>query len=60
MPGAINGFGLLQAVQHFPGKGVGKTISFNFLHYTMQEFLAARHITTLPDDEQLSLMEKTF
>jgi len=60
IPGAINGFGLLQAVQHYPGKGVGKATSLNFLHYTMQEYLAARHVTTLPSDEQLSLMKKTF
>ena len=35
VPGALNGFGLLQAVQHYPTKGVGKTLSFNFLHLTM-------------------------
>ena len=58
--GAINGFGLLQAVEHYPHKGVGKTTSFNFLHYTMQEFLAALHVSTLPSEQQSSLMEKTF
>ena len=61
--GAINGFGLLQAVQHYPHypkKGAGETMTFNFLHYTMQEYLAAQHVTALPDDEQVSLMEKTF
>ena len=37
IPGAINGFGLLQAVQHF---GLtGKTMTFNFLHASIQEFL---------------------
>ena len=40
-PGALNGFGLLQAVQHYPTRGAGTTVSFNFLHLTMQEFLAA-------------------
>ena len=58
--GAINGFGLLQAVEHYPHKGVGKTTSFNFLHYTMQEFLAALHVSTLPSEQQSSLMEATF
>ena len=58
--GAINGFGLLQAVEHYPHKGVGKTTSFNFLHYTMQEFLAALHVSTLPSEQQSSLMENTF
>ena len=58
--GAINGFGLLQAVRHYPQEGAGETASFNFLHYTMQEFLAAFHVSTLSDGEQSSLMEKTF
>ena len=59
-PGAINGFGLLQAVQHYPQEGAGETASFNFLHYTMQEFLAAFHVSTLSDKEQSSLMKETF
>ena len=61
-PGAINGFGLLQTVQHYPQefKGAGETASFNFIHYTMQEFLAAFHVSTLSDEEQSSLMEETF
>ena len=58
--GAINGFGLLQAVEHFPHKGAGTTTSFNFLHYTMQEFLAALHVSNLPSEQQSSLMKKTF
>ena len=34
-PGAIKGFGLLQAVEHF---GLtGKTVTFNFLHFSIQE-----------------------
>ena len=57
---AINGFGLLQAVEHYPHKGAGTTKSFNFLHFTMQEFLAALHVSTLPSEQQSSLMEKTF
>ena len=62
MLGAINGFGLLQAVQHYPHKGAaaGKTTSLNFLHYTMQEFLAALHVSNLPSEQQSSLMKKTF
>ena len=58
--GAINGFGLLQAVEHYPHKGAGTTQSFNFLHFTMQEFLAALHVSTLPSEQQSSLMKKTF
>ena len=58
--GAINGFGLLQAVKHYSFKGVGTTTSFNFLHYTMQEYLAALHVSNLPSEQQSSLMKKTF
>ena len=60
--GAINGFGLLQAVQHYPHQGAaaGTTTSHNFLHYTMQEYLAALHVSNLSSDQQSSLMKKTF
>ena len=61
IPGAFNGFGLLQVVQHFSKKGAGTTVSFNFLHFTMQEFLAALHVANIdPHEQQLSLMKKTF
>ena len=61
IPGAFNGFGLLQVVQHFPKKGAGTTLSFNFLHFTMQEYLASLYVSaTIPYEQQLSLMEKTF
>jgi len=56
----INGFGLLQAVQHYAQRGAGRTTSFNFLHFTMQEYLAAFHVSRLHDDRQLSLMKKSF
>ena len=64
IPGAFNGFGLLQAVQHYLKTGQpGVTVSFNFLHFTMQEFLAALHVSdasVIPYEQQLSLMETTF
>ena len=52
-------FGLLQAVEHYPKKGAGTTTSFNFLHYTMQEYLVAYYVSTLTGEKQLLLM-KTF
>ena len=56
--GAINGFGLLQAVQHF---GLtGKTTTFNFLHLSIQEFLAAYYVTHLETNKQQIIIEKYF
>ena len=61
-PGAINGFGLLQTVEcyHQKGAATGKATSLNFLHFTMQEYLAALHVSTLPSEEQSSLIENKF
>ena len=58
IPGAINGFGLLQAVQHF---GLyAKTMTVNFIHFTIQEFLAAHYIAHLPPNEELKVIEANF
>ena len=58
IPGAINGFGLLQAVQHF---GLyTKTMTLNFIHFTVQEFLAAYYISHLPPDEELEVIKEYF
>ena len=57
---AENGYGLLQAIQHRPHKrgAVGVLTSFNFLHFTMQEFLAAYFISTLPAKQQLQMLNE--
>ena len=60
MPGALHGFGLLQAVQHYPIKGAGTTITFNFLHLTMQEFLAAWYISHCSVEQQKQLLKESF
>ena len=58
VPGAINGFGLLQAVQHF---GLtGKTMTFNFLHLSVQEFLAAYRILCLTPSDELKILKEKF
>ena len=58
IPGTINGFGLLQAVQHF---GLySKAMTMNFIHFTIQEFLAAYHISNLPPDEELEVIKENF
>ena len=58
IPGAIKGFGLLQAVEHFGLTGTLTT--FNFLHFSIQEYLAAHHIANLPADEELQIIQQHF
>ena len=55
---AINGFGILQAVE-YAGR-TSKCLSFNFMHLSIQEFLAAHHVTTLPASKELSILQKNF
>ena len=56
IPGAINGFGLLQAVQSF---GLTEeTLNFNFVHYSVQEFLAAHYIAHLSQRDQLQALQQ--
>ena len=60
VPGALNGFGLLKAVQHYPIKGAGVTVSVNFLHLTMQEYLAAWYISLCSVDQQKQSLKCSF
>ena len=56
--GAINGFGLLQAVQHFAL--TKRVMTFNFVHFSIQEFLAAYHVTQVPPCEELKILKTKF
>ena len=58
IPGAINGCGLLQAVEHFGFTGT--TMTINFLHFSIQEYLAAHHIANLPAEEELKIIKEKF
>ena len=58
IPGGINGFGLLQAVQHFAI--TGKTMTFNFLHFSIQEFLAAYRVANLSQSKELKILKEKF
>ena len=53
-----NGFGLLQAVEYVGL--MSKTRSFNFVHFSVQEFLAAHYVTIVPPDEERSIIEEYF
>ena len=57
---APEGFGLLQVTEHFSTEGPEKTFSFNFTHSSIQDYLAALYIKSLPDDTQMNLLKDTF
>ena len=60
IPGALNGFGLLQVIKHIGLTGT--TSTFNFVHLSIQEFLAAYGVAYLQPNEyeQQLIIEKYF
>jgi len=63
IPGAINAFGLLQAVEHISHdpKFIGiPTKTLNFIHFSIQEFLAAYQITCLSPKKELQFIQSKF
>ena len=58
VPEFINGFGLLQAVEHFSVSC--SMVTFNFIHFSIQEYLAAYCVANLPPEEELKVLQKSF
>ena len=58
IPEGINGLGLLQAVQHFGF--IEETTTVNFLHLSLQEYLATYHIAHLPPEQELHVLHDGF
>ena len=56
--GGINGFGLLQAVRH--ASLMHSTVSLNFVHFSVQEYLAAYQVTCLSPQNEKEILEKYF
>ena len=52
------GFGLLNAPRHFEGNT--EYISVHFIHFSIQEYMAAYHINLLSDKELIKLLNNTF
>ena len=52
-----NGMGLLNCVKSY---GPGEDVTYNFLHFSIQEYMAAYYISTLPDDQQIQLLKDKF
>ena len=55
-----NGLDLLKAVQYFSLEENKDELSFNFLHLSVQELLAAYHISLMSITEQIKLLKETF
>ena len=55
-----NGLGLLKAVQCYSKEIGNDQVTFHFLHFSIQEYMAAWYISTLPDSKQIKLLKKTF
>ena len=54
-------FGLLQSTECYCAEEIGtSTQTFNFLHLGIQEFFAAKYVTTLPEDELYALLKESF
>ena len=53
-------YGLLQSTECYSAEEDTPTQSFNFLHLGIQEFLAAKFVTTLPENEVLTLLKESF
>ena len=55
-----SGLGLLKAVQYFSVKIGDDQVTFHFLHFSLQEYMAAWYISTLSQGTQVELLRKTF
>ena len=58
LPTELSTLSLIQAVQSFTA--FEKSISYNFLHLSVQELLAAVHISKLPAAEQIQIFNDLF
>ena len=55
-----NGLGLLKAVKCFSEELCSDQVTFHFLHFSLQEYMAAWHISMLSKSKQIELLQKTF
>ena len=54
-------YGLLQSTECYSAEEIGTpTQSFNFLHLGVQEYFAAKYVTTLPEDQVYTLLKESF
>ena len=54
-------YGLLQSTECYSAEEIGTpTQSFNFLHLGVQEYFAAKYVTTLPEDQVYTVLKESF
>ena len=54
-------YGLLQSTECYSAEEIGTpTQSFNFLHLGIQEYFAAKHVTTLPEHRVYTHLKESF
>ena len=58
IPTSVPLFGLLQAVESLVS--AGRRVSFNFIHLSIQELLAAFSISQLPSSQEISVFQELF
>ena len=56
LPEGVSTLGLLQSVPQLYDEGEDQ-VSYNFLHYTVQEYLAALHLSHLQPQEQMTIID---
>ena len=56
LPEGVSTLGLLQTVPQVYDEGEGR-VSYNFLHYTVQEYLAALHLSRLQPHQLISITD---
>ena len=56
LPGGVSTLDLLQTVPQVYDEGEGR-VSYNFLHYTVQEYLAALHLSHLQPHQLISITD---
>ena len=59
-PGNWSGLGLLKSAEYFSAEENSNCTSYNFLHLSIQEYLAAYYINTLETNQQINIIKKCF
>ena len=59
LPEGVSTLGLLQTVPQVYNEGEGR-VSYNFLHYTVQEYLAALHLSHLQPYQLISITDTNY